>query len=252
MPTTEEYLNSLKRDKQNIINSIKAKGTDVPDNATFTDLVSKVDSIETGINTSDATVTTNDIKLGKTAYAKDTKLTGTLTFDTFGSDYDNCLNAAKQIEGSIPLENPYFVNNITGINSITDIRSLITSIPLLDTSKVTNMNHMFDRCTNLTEVPLLNTINVINMSNMFDGCKRLTTIPLLDTSKVTSMNNTFSFCSSLSDESLNNILQMCINAVAYTGKKVLQDIGLDLKQIDKCKTLPNWQAFLDAGWTSRY
>ena len=130
----------------------------------------------------------------------------------------------------------------------------LTEIPLLDTSKVTNMYYMFASCTNLTTIPLLNTSNVINMNAMFNNCKNLTTIPLLDTSSVTNMNNMFKGCASLSDESLNNILAMGTNAVKITNSsyKTLKYIGLTSKQATKCTTLSNYQAFLDAGWTTGY
>ena len=62
----------------------------------------------------------------------------------------------------------------------------------------------------------------------------------------------FSGCTSLSDESLNNILAMCKNATAYTDTKTLKYIGLTPEQANKCKTLSNYQAFLNAGWTTGY
>ena len=65
------------------------------------------------------------------------------------------------------------------------------------------------------------------------------------------MEYAFKNCESLSNESLNNIMQMCINATNYTGIKTLQGIGLSTSQIDICKTLSNYQAFTEAGWTDR-
>ena len=62
----------------------------------------------------------------------------------------------------------------------------------------------------------------------------------------------FSNCPSLSDESLNNILAMCTNASSYTRTKTLAYIGLTLEQAEKCMTMSNYQAFLDAGWTTGY
>ena len=125
----------------------------------------------------------------------------------------------------------------------------LTAIPELDTSSATNMDYMFANCTSLTAIPQLDTSNVTEMMFMFDGCTSLTTIPELDVNKVTMMMYMFNSCDKLSDESLNNILQMCISAVAYNDTKTLTWLGLSSEQAEKCATLSNYQAFLDAGWT---
>ena len=137
-------------------------------------------------------------------------------------------------------------------NKIFIIPVKLDGTPLLDTSKVTDMFSMFYGCINLTTIPELNTSSATNMSYMFNGCSKLTTIPLLDTSKVTDMQQMFYDCTSLSDDSLNNIMQMCINATSYTNKKTLRYIGLTSEQADRCKTLSNYSAFTSAGWTTGY
>ncbi|MGN1301209.1 MAG: hypothetical protein ACI4U9_01605 [Clostridia bacterium] len=47
---------------------------------------------------------------------------------------------------------------------------------------------------------------------------------------------------------------MCINAVGITGSvyKTLKYLGLTSTQATICTTLSNYQAFLDAGWTTGY
>jgi len=62
----------------------------------------------------------------------------------------------------------------------------------------------------------------------------------------------FIHCENLSNESLNNVLQMCINATSYAGTKTLKYIGLTIAQANICQSLSNWQEFLDAGWTAGY
>lgn len=153
----------------------------------------------------------------------------------------------------------------------------LTSIPSLDTSKVTTMQGFCYDDKSLLSVPQLNTSKVTNMSQAFYGCKRITEFPLLDTGLVTSFYETFSKCeglvsmpqlntinatdmttmfnecSSLSEESLNNILAMCITAskISSTNKN-LKYIGLTSSQATTCQGLSNYQAFLDAGWTTGY
>ena len=143
-------------------------------------------------------------------------------------------------------------SNVTNMHNMFQGCSNLTTIPLLDTSNVTEMYSMFESCSNLTSIPLLNTGNVTYMSNMFSGCSSLTTIPLLDTSNVTRMDSMFSSCSSLNNESLNNILAMCTNAVKITYNKTLKYIGLTEEQANICKTLSNYQDFVNAGWTTGY
>ena len=150
---------------------------------------------------------------------------------------------------TIPLLN---TNNVTDMKSMFDGCTNLTTIPLLDTSNVTYMNSMFVGCTNLTTIPELNTSKVTNIAWMFSGCINLTTIPLLDTNKTTSMTYMFDGCPNLTDDSLNIIMQMCINATSYTDTKTLKYIGLTSEQANKCKTLSNYSAFTSAGWTTGY
>ena len=130
--------------------------------------------------------------------------------------------------------------------------SQITEIPLLNTQNVTGMGGMFGICRMITEIPLLNTQNVTDMSNMFVGCLALTTVPLLNTQNVTNMDGMFFSCPELTNESLNNVLKMCINAVEITSNKTLRYIGLSQEQATTCATLSNYQDFLNAGWTTGY
>lgn len=142
-------------------------------------------------------------------------------------------------------------SNVTNMQSMFSNCYNFTTIPLLDTSNVTNMQTMFNWCNSLEEIPLLNTSNVKDIAQMFSNCLSLTTVPLLNTSKVTSFYNTFNNCTSLNNESLNNILMMCVNS-AVTSNKTLAYIGISSSQATICQGLSNYQAFLDAGWTTGY
>ena len=61
-------------------------------------------------------------------------------------------------------------------------------------------------------------------------------------------------CPNLSNESLNNILEMCTTAVkiTYANSKKLSNLGLNSSQANICKTLSNYNAFRNAGWTTGY
>lgn len=128
----------------------------------------------------------------------------------------------------------------------------LETIPSLNTPRLKNTGYMFNDCKSLKDVSLFNTNNVTNMMNMFYGCTNLETIPAFNTAKSTDMSNMFSNCKKLSNESLNNIMAMCTTATSYTGTKTLRQLGLTSTQATTCKSLSNYQAFLDAGWTTGY
>lgn len=126
-------------------------------------------------------------------------------------------------------------------------------MPLVDTSDATDMSVMFGNTKGLTQIPLLDTSHVTNMRGMFYD-SGISTIPLLDTSHVTDMSGMFYDSGNLTDESLDNILQMCINATSYTGTKTLYQLGFKSTRYtaSKIQALPHYQDFLDAGWAIGY
>ena len=138
-------------------------------------------------------------------------------------------------------------------NKFQDDKKLIF-MSLVDTSTTTLMTAMFQNCFGLQSIPLLDTGKVTLMNNMFNGCFALKDIPVLDTSKVTGFGGIFNSCRSLTDESLNNILQMCINATSYKATKTLNQLGLrsNYYPVEKIQALPKYQDFIDAGWTIGY
>lgn len=135
------------------------------------------------------------------------------------------------------------------------IINCIKEIGYFDTSSYTNMYNMFSGCSSLETVDLLDTSNVTTMNGMFYNCNKLKNIPQFNTAKVTDFNRMFGNIGvSLTDESLNNILGMCINATSYTGTKTLAALSLNEYRapLARVQALPNYQAFLDAGWSIGY
>lgn len=196
-------------------------------------------------------------------------------------DTSNATDMTAMFQSCKFLENIPVLNtsNVTNMASMFQYCSNLKTIPLLDTSNVTNMGSMFYYCEGLTSIPLLNTSNVTSFTSMFQNCSNLQSIPafdtsnaknftfmfyyctnlkdvpVLNTSKVTNMSWMFNECSNLTDESLNNILQMCINTTsAYTGAKNLNTLALSSSYYpsSKIQGLSNYQAFIDAGWSIGY
>lgn len=148
-------------------------------------------------------------------------------------------------------------SNATNMQStFSDCKNLKT-VPLLNTSNVTTMYLTFSNCGNLKTVPLLNTSNVTTMRSMFQGCSVLEDIPILDTSSLSgssAVQNMVNSCPNLTDTSLDNILQMCINATSYSGIKTLARIGCNTtnQPASRIQALPHYQDFINAGWTIGY
>lgn len=127
-------------------------------------------------------------------------------------------------------------------------------MPLVDTSSATSMRYMFNTCRNLCALPLLDTSSVANMEGMCGYMYRLKDVPVFDTSSATNMSNMFYQTTSLTDESLDNILQMCINATSYNSTKTLLYIGISSSYYSASliQSLPHYQSFVNAGWSIGY
>lgn len=238
MSELSEYLELIKNEKdtkllpKNIISGITILG--VPGNSDFALKIDASVSNQTGIQ--NYITEANNIDLT------------TITITTLASLFASCPNLKKASFKS--------ANNITDMNNMFVGCKVLEEIDLsdVDTSNVTNMNSMFNMCQKLTAIPQLNTSKVTNMYRMCYACVLLEDLPLLDTSKVTNWEQAFYYCEALTNESLNNILQMCINATSYAGTKTLATLGFNANwcSASKIQGLSNYQSFLNAGWTIGY
>jgi len=127
--------------------------------------------------------------------------------------------------------------------------SQLAYVPSLDTSNVRIMEGMFRDCSSIIAIPEFYTPNITTMRRMCMDCISLEYVPVMDTSNVENMSQMFYDCTKLTNESLYNILEMCINA-QKVETKTLSYLSLTNDQIARCQTLSNWQDFLNAGWTA--
>lgn len=130
--------------------------------------------------------------------------------------------------------------------------STILELPSIDTSSVTDFRYAFYMCSGLHKISEIDTNQVTLFDMAFYNCYALEEIPILNMESAESMGSMYSNCSKLSQESLNNILASLLTANSYTGTKTLREIGLTRKQANTCTSLSNWQACIDAGWSTDY
>lgn len=171
------------------------------------------------------------------------------TTDTFGSKFSS--------DGQLSIMPLLDIPNIKMLAGAFNGCYSLVSVPLFNTENITNMSECFRECRALMSIPKFNTSKVTKMRGMFTNCYSLATVPLLDTSAITgnSFIDMFTNCNALTDTSLDNILQMCINAVNYTGTKTLRTLGIANTTIyptSRIEALPHYQDFIDAGWTIGY
>ena len=204
------------------------------------------------IDLTDTTATESDVAKDKIFHKKD----GTIGSGTaIISDY-NC-KAGALINGA-------FANNITKIGHlVNEGASLFTQfanmqrleeVEEIELNGIANIGQAFIGCIKLKKAPKMNTSSVSIMRSMFENCTALEDLPLYDTSNTSDMRTMFSGCTSLTDASLNNILQMCANAVNYSRTKTLVAIGITSTNYSasRIQNLSNYQAFINAGWTTGF
>lgn len=121
------------------------------------------------------------------------------------------------------------------------------------------LTQSFINCKSLISAPTIDTSKAKGFMRTFWGCVGLKNVPVYDVSGISnssfSLYNTFTDCPSLTNDSLNNIMQMCINAtnkVAGSDFKTLKSVGLSEIQSETCQSLSNYNAFIAAGWTTGY
>ncbi len=125
-------------------------------------------------------------------------------------------------------------------------------VPAMDVSTVTNGYQMFQTCYSLKSVASLNFANVTSLNSAFYGCTALEDVGVITMPKATNINHMFEQCSSLTNDSLNNIMASLMTCNVSASNKTLRYAGITSAQATICQTLSNWDAFVEAGWSTGY
>ncbi|MCI7634046.1 MAG: BspA family leucine-rich repeat surface protein [Mollicutes bacterium] len=130
---------------------------------------------------------------------------------------------------------------------------LVDLVSKFDTGKVEIMRYMFSS-THLTDFTFgekFTAENCLELDNMFEDCTSLKEINFRNfrLREDASIYNMFGGCENLSNNSLNNILEIITTVSTH---KRLDYIGLTREQAEICTTLSNWSAAQEAGWTTGY
>ena len=202
------------------------------------DFENEIRTIQTGVDTSDATAIADDIRLGKTAYGATGKMTGTIADYDGSSEPASGMNLAVRIVdrsvtevmagdlsgimkiGNYAFEDCRRLTSVTIPDSVTSIGtsafyncSSLTSVTIPDS--VTSIGYtVFYGCAGLTSIMIPDGVTIIN-GGAFSGCSSLTSITIPDS--VTSIGDTaFSGCHSLSSITIPNSVTS-IGSSAFYG-----------------------------------
>ena len=185
-------------------------------NRLATNLVSKGVSAEGTETTTELINKVNDIESGGTSV-----INPEWTDWRYFSYYNNRNDLVAKLKYSDTANGTDFSNMFYYCTSL-------TSIPQLSTSNGKNFSFMFYSCTALTSIPQLDTSNGTNFGYMFNGCRALTTIPLLNMSNVsgTSWSNMFYNCTALENVTFEGTIPVRGNmsVFSYSNKLTVKSL----------------------------
>ncbi len=190
--------------------------------------------------------------LGVTGTYEGQQPSGTISITENGTvDVSNYASADVNVQGSSSTNNAKIIPKT---NNYYNIYQYIQNVDdNYDISSTTILRSGFSNFSSLLKAPTMSTSQITDAQNLFLNCESLVDVPVYDWSSLSAHRNynMYSGCTSLSNDSLNNILQSCIGMTGV-DTKTLKYIGLSSTQATTCTGLSNWSACQSAGWTTGY
>ena len=184
------------------------------------DFEDEILTIQTGVDTSDATATADDIRLRKTAYGATGKIIGAIV------DYDGT---------SEPVSGESLAMRI--------IDRSITELSEEDLKGVKTIGHCaFNGCENLVNITIPNSVTTIRVA-AFTGCIGLTSITIPG-SVTNIMSSVFQMCRQLSLVKLLPTIPPTLGSSVFDSDSHFQII-VPKGTLDAYKSATNWSAYAD-------
>lgn len=200
-----------------------------------------IEAIEAGVNTTDATATSSDILLGKTAYVNDEKIEGTI--ETYDYSVDEGGSSEDYLEALCNNTlTSYSNSNITNVKHNTFYSSVVESVDLPNCLKLGL--GAFEFCRNLISIniPLVTTL----LDQVFKNCEKIENIslPLVETISYRCFYN----CYAIADIYLGaNQLVTLSNKNAFDGVTGGLKIHVRPEYADQYTEATNWSSLIASG-----
>lgn len=119
-------------------------------------------------------------------------------------------------------------------------------------NNVCNTTYMFANCYNLIDCPNISTLSsqLQQTDCMFANCYNLVNVPTLNMEQVTYAYAMFENCHSLSNQSLENILNMRLTQIGL--EYIYSYLGVTENQFNIMKNLPSFTNAVNNGWPEQY
>ncbi len=184
--TTSDYLDSLQNDKDNFATKLSEKGVEVTGNETFTELIPKIDEIQSGGSAAEYFIikpSANSRPILRDVITKIPTL-----------DMSNIINASYAFQQNINL----------------------TEISIINTNNIRDAEYTFSNCPKLETISEFDASNIFNVISILYGSYNIKNVggflnlgQSYEIEKASNYNQytlTLSYCTALTHESLMNII----------------------------------------------